>query len=143
MADYFLAVWDLVQYAKEQNIRYAGRGSAADSVVVYCLEITNVDAFARGLLFERFLSLERAQKPDIDIDFDARHRDQVAQYVYERYGPERVASVCTFQTYHARSALRDMGKALGLPLSELQQLTKNITSIPRMAFVLCCTDCLS
>ncbi|MDI9420919.1 MAG: DNA polymerase III subunit alpha [Bacillota bacterium] len=130
VADYFLAVWDLVQYAKEQNIRYAGRGSAADSVVVYCLEITNVDAFARGLLFERFLSLERAQKPDIDIDFDARHRDQVAQYVYERYGPERVASVCTFQTYHARSALRDMGKALGLPLSELQQLTKNITSIP-------------
>ena len=130
VADYFLAVWDLVQYAKEQNIRYAGRGSAADSVVVYCLEITNVDAFARGLLFERFLSLERAQKPDIDIDFDARYRDQVAQYVYQRYGPERVASVCTFQTYHARSALRDMGKALGLPASELQQLAKNITSVP-------------
>lgn len=130
VADYFLTVWDLVQYAKSQNIRYAGRGSAADSVVVYCLEITNVDAFARGLLFERFLSLERAQKPDIDIDFDARYRDQVAQYVYQRYGPERVASVCTFQTYHARSALRDLGKALGYGAAELQQLTKNITSIP-------------
>ncbi|NMB20493.1 MAG: DNA polymerase III subunit alpha [Firmicutes bacterium] len=130
VADYFLAVWDLVQYAQKQNIRYAGRGSAADSVVVYCLEITNVDAFARGLLFERFLSLERAQKPDIDIDFDARYRDQVADYVYKRYGPERVASVCTFHTYHARSALRDIGKALGFSQTELQQLTKNITSVP-------------
>ncbi|NLL42793.1 MAG: DNA polymerase III subunit alpha [Firmicutes bacterium] len=130
VADYFLAVWDLVQYAQRQNIRYAGRGSAADSVVVYCLEITNVDAFARGLLFERFLSLERAQKPDIDVDFDARYRDQVADYVYKRFGSEHVASVCTFQTYHARSALRDLGKALGFPPAELQQLTKNITGIP-------------
>lgn len=130
VADYFLAVWDLVQYAQKQNIRYAGRGSAADSVVVYCLEITNVDAFARGLLFERFLSLERAQKPDIDIDFDARYRDQVAEYVYQRYGAEKVASVCMFQTYHARSALRDLGKALGYSPTELGRLTKNITSIP-------------
>ncbi len=130
VADYFLTVWDLVQYAQKQNIRYAGRGSAADSVVVYCLEITNVDAFTRGLLFERFLSLERAQKPDIDIDFDARYRDQMAEYVYARYGSENVASVCTFQTYHARSALRDLGKALGFSLAELGQLTKNITSIP-------------
>ena len=130
VADYFLAVWDLVQYAQKQNIRYAGRGSAADSVVVYCLEITNVDAFSRGLLFERFLSLERAQKPDIDIDFDARYRDQVAEYVYQRYGAERVASVCMFQTYHARSALRDLGKALGYSTEELGRLTKNITSIP-------------
>ncbi len=130
VSDYFLTVWDLVQYAQKENIRYAGRGSAADSVVVYCLEISNVDAFARGLLFERFLSLERAQKPDIDIDFDARHRDQVADYVYKRYGSERVASVCTFQTYHARSALRDLGKALGSSPAELQQLSKNITGIP-------------
>lgn len=129
-ADYFLAVWDLVQYAQKHGIRYAGRGSAADSVVVYCLGITNVDAFARGLLFERFLSLERAQKPDIDIDFDARYRDQVADYVYRRYGPEKVASVCTFHTYHARSALRDLGKALGCSQAELKRLTKNITSVP-------------
>jgi error-prone DNA polymerase len=129
-ADYFLAVWDLVQYARSQGIRYAGRGSAADSVVVYCLGITNVDAFARGLLFERFLSLERAQKPDIDVDFDARCRDQVAEYVYQRYGPERVASVCTFHTYYARSALRDLGKALGYKQEELNELTRNITSVP-------------
>lgn len=130
VADYFLTVWDLVKYAQQEGIRYAGRGSAADSVVVYCLEITNVDAFARGLLFERFLSLERAQKPDIDIDFDARYRDKMAEYVYSRYGLERVASVCTFQTYHARSALRDLGTALGYTPAELQRLTKNITSIP-------------
>lgn len=130
VADYFLAVWDLVQYAQKQKIRYAGRGSAADSVVVYCLGITNVDAFERNLLFERFLSLERAQKPDIDIDFDARYRDQMANYVYERYGPERVASVCMFQTYHARSALRDLGKAFGYSQGELASLTKNITTIP-------------
>lgn len=130
VADYFLTVWDLVQYAKKEKIRYAGRGSAADSVVVYCLEITNVDAFARGLLFERFLSLERSQKPDIDIDFDARYRDQIADYVYKRYGAERVASVCMFQTYHARSALRDLGRAFGYSQAELSALTKNITSIP-------------
>ncbi|HHY15537.1 MAG TPA: DNA polymerase III subunit alpha, partial [Firmicutes bacterium] len=130
VADYFLTVWDLVQYAQKQKIRYAGRGSAADSVVVYCLEITNVDAFGRGLLFERFLSLERAQKPDIDIDFDARYRDQMADYVYERYGTGKVASVCMFQTYHARSALRDLGRAFGYSQAELGALTKNITSIP-------------
>ena len=130
VADYFLAVWDIVQYAKKRGIRYAGRGSAADSVVVYCLEITNVDAFARGLLFERFLSLERAQKPDIDIDFDARFRDDIADYVYQRYGADHVASVCTFHTYHARSALRDLGKAFGYPLEEINRLTKNITHIP-------------
>ncbi len=130
VADYFLTVWDLIQHAQKQKIRYAGRGSAADSVVVYCLEITNVDAFARGLLFERFLSLERAQKPDIDIDFDARYRDQMADYVYQRYGPERVASVCMFQTYHARSALRDLGRAFGYSQLELAALTKNITTIP-------------
>ena len=129
-ADYFLAVWDLVQYARKHNIRYAGRGSAADSVVVYCLGITNVDAFSRGLLFERFLSLERAQKPDIDVDFDARYRDQVADYVYKRYGPEKVASVCTFHTYHARSALRDLGRALGYGQAELKRLTNNIISVP-------------
>lgn len=130
VADYFLVVWDIVQYAKRQKIRCAGRGSAADSVVAYCLGITNVDAFARGLLFERFLSLERAQKPDIDIDFDSRFRDDIADYVYQRYGKEHVASVCMFQTYHARSALRDFGRAFGYSQAELSQLTKNITHCP-------------
>ncbi len=126
VVDYFLVVWDIVQYAKANNIRYAGRGSAADSAVAYCLKITNVDAIGRSLLFERFLSLERAQKPDIDIDFDAQKRDQVANYVYEKYGEKHVASVCTFSTYHARSSLRDLGKAWGFPEQELRMITKNI-----------------
>ncbi|HHY10446.1 MAG TPA: DNA polymerase III subunit alpha [Firmicutes bacterium] len=129
-ADYFLVVWDLVRHAQKKGVRYAGRGSAADSVVVYCLGITNVDAFARGLLFERFLSLERAQRPDIDIDFDARYRDEMAAYIYKRYGEDKVASVCTFHRYRARSALRDLGRALGYSQAKLGRLTKNITSVP-------------
>ncbi|HNU95330.1 MAG TPA: PHP domain-containing protein, partial [Bacillota bacterium] len=96
--DYFLAVWDIACWARSQGIRYAGRGSAADSAVAYCLRLTNVDSIARGLLFERFMSLERAQKPDIDIDFESERRDDVARYVYQRYGEEHVASVCTFNT---------------------------------------------
>lgn len=128
--DYFLAVWDIARFAREKGIRYAGRGSAADSAVVYCLQITDVDSIARGLLFERFLSLERAQKPDIDIDFDARYRDIVADYVYKKYGKEKVASVCTFNTFRARSAIRDFGKALGFPLAEIDTLAKRFPHIP-------------
>lgn len=126
--DYFLVVWDIIKYAQSQNIRYAGRGSAADSAVAYCLGITNVDAIGRGLLFERFLSLEQAQRPDIDIDFDATKRDQVAEYVYQKYGKGHVASVCTFSTYHARSSLRDLGKAFGYPETQLKTLAQNIPS---------------
>ena len=128
--DYFLVMWDIACFARERGIRYAGRGSAADSAVVYCLQITEVDSIARGLLFERFLSLERAQKPDIDIDFDARYRDQIAQYVYAKYGAEHVASVCTFNTFRARSALRDFGKALGFPPGEINQLAKRFPHVP-------------
>lgn len=126
VSDYFLVMWDIIQYARAENIRYAGRGSAADSAVAYCLRITNVDSIGRGLLFERFLSLEQAQKPDIDVDFDATKRDQVAEYVYEKYGQDHVASVCTFATYHARSALRDLGKAFGYQEAELKHITRSI-----------------
>ncbi len=128
--DYFLAMWNIACFAKKRGIRYAGRGSAADSAVVYCLGITEVDSIARGLLFERFLSLERAQKPDIDIDFDARYRDEVAKYVYDKYGEEHVASVCTFNTFRARSALRDFGKALGFPPEEVNSLAKRFPHVP-------------
>lgn len=127
---YFLIIWDLLRFAQERGIRYAGRGSAADSAVAYALGITNVDAIARGLLFERFLSLERSQMPDIDVDFDARYRDEIAAYVYARYGHEHVASVCTFHTYRARSALRDLGKAMGIPEDELDALAKSFPHIP-------------
>lgn len=127
---YFLIVWDLVRYARQRGIRYAGRGSAADSAVAYALHITNVDAIARGLLFERFLSLERSQMPDIDVDFDARYRDEIADYVFARYGKEHVASVCMFSTYRARSALRDLGKAMGFSPEELDPLAKSFPHIP-------------
>lgn len=123
-ADYFLLVWDVARHARGLGIRLGGRGSAADSAVSYCLGLTEVDAIGRGLLFERFLSLERAQKPDIDLDFDARRRDEVSAYVYAKYGEGRVATVCTYNTFQARSALRDFGKALGVPAADLDRLAK-------------------
>lgn len=126
VTDYFLVIWDIIEYARSQNIRYAGRGSAADSAAAYCLGITNVDAIGRNLLFERFLNLEQARKPDIDVDFDASKRDQIAEYVYKKYGSDHAASVCTFVTYHARSALRDLGRAFGYTETELKQLTSHI-----------------
>ncbi|MGB9868122.1 MAG: DNA polymerase III subunit alpha [Bacillota bacterium] len=127
---YFLAVWDLVKFARSNGIRYAGRGSAADSAVAYCLWITEVDSIARGLLFERFLSLERAQKPDIDIDFDARYRDKVFEYVCQKYGTEKVAWVCTYNTFQVRSALREIGKAIGFDEEELDVISKSMPHIP-------------
>jgi len=127
--EYFLVVWDVVRFARSKGIRHAGRGSAADSAVAYCLGITEVDSIRRGLLFERFLSLERAQKPDIDIDFDARYRDEVTRYVYEKYGGDKVATVCTFNTYHIRSAVRDVGKAMGFREAEIDRLAKRFPHI--------------
>ncbi len=124
--DYFLLVWDVARYAKRQGIRFAGRGSAADSAVAYCLFITEVDSIGRNLLFERFMSLERAQKPDIDIDFDSRYRDKVADYIYEKYGRDKVATVCTYNTFQARSAIRDLGKAMDFPAAELDRIAKKM-----------------
>ncbi|SFU37745.1 DNA polymerase III subunit alpha [Alicyclobacillus macrosporangiidus] len=124
--DYFLTVWDIVDFARRHRIRCAGRGSAADSAVAYCLYITDVDAAGRGLLFERFMSLERAEKPDIDIDFDSRRRDEVMDYVYRKYGADHVARVATYQTFRGRSAVRDIGAALGLPEALLDALAKRV-----------------
>ena len=124
-ADYFLVVWDVAQEARRRGIRYAGRGSAADSAVAYCLYITDVDAVARNLSFERFINPERGDNlPDIDIDFDARYRDDIAEYITQKYGEDKVATVCTFQTYHARGAIRDIAKALGFPSEEIDRLAK-------------------
>lgn len=114
--DYFLIVWDVVEFARREGIRYAGRGSCADSVVAYALGITNVDAYRRKLCFERFINPSRLNAlPDIDVDFDARRRDEVTEYVIRRYGPEHVAGVCTFQCFQARGALRETAKVLGIP----------------------------
>lgn len=124
--DYFLVVWDIARYAREKGIRYAGRGSSADSAVSYCLRLTDVDAIKRGLLFERFLSTERAQRPDIDLDFDARYRDEVSRYVVKRYGSDRVAWVSAYSTFRARSALRDLGKAMGYPQIEIDALARRM-----------------
>ncbi|MEW6547057.1 MAG: DNA polymerase III subunit alpha [Bacillota bacterium] len=124
--DYFLLVWDVARFARERGIRYAGRGSAADSAVAYCLFITGVDSIRRGLLFERFMSPERAEKPDIDIDFDARYRDEVTRYVYEKYGADHVAGVATYNTFGARAAVRDLGKALDLPPAEIDRFAKRL-----------------
>ena len=130
VADYFLIVWDIVCFAQRKQIRFSGRGSAADSAVAYCLGFTNVDPIKRGLMFERFLSLERAEKPDIDLDFDARYKDLVVQYVKEKYGKEHTAAVCTFATYRARMAIRDFGKVLGISPEEIDDLTQRIPHIP-------------
>jgi error-prone DNA polymerase len=127
--DYFLLVWDAANYARREKIRYAGRGSAADSAVAYCLYITEVDSIGRGLLFERFMSLERAQKPDIDIDFDSRYRDKVSTYLYNKYGADRTATVCTYNTFRARSAFRDLAKAMDFPAGEIDHLAKRIPYI--------------
>ena len=126
LAEYFLIVWDIMRFARERGILAQGRGSAANSVVAYVLGITNVDPIALNLLFERFLSEERSEAPDIDIDFANKHREQVIQYVYERYGREHAGMVCEVITYRPRSAVRDVGKALGLSLEQVDQLAKAI-----------------
>lgn len=124
--DYFLVVWDLVLFAQKQGIRHAGRGSAADSAVAYCLNVTDVDPIAQNLLFERFLSLERGEKPDIDVDFDARRRDDVSGYVRRKYGEEHVAAVATYNTFQGRSAIRDVGKAMGYSPDEIDVIAKRM-----------------
>jgi error-prone DNA polymerase len=115
LANYFLIVWDIVRFARKSGIRYQGRGSAANSLVAYLLGITPIDPLRHDLVFERFLSGEEGIVPDIDIDFQANRREEVIQYVYERYGPEHAAMACTLVTFRSRSAWRDVGRALGLP----------------------------
>ncbi len=115
LANYFLIVWDIVRFARQQGIRCQGRGSAANSLVAYLLGISPVDPLVHELVFERFLSAERSLAPDIDLNFDAARREEVIQYVYQKYGLEHAAMACTFVTYQKRSALREVGQALGLP----------------------------
>ena len=115
-AGYFLIVWDLIRYAREQGIRVGpGRGSAAGSVVSYALRITDLDPLRYGLLFERFLNPERIQMPDIDMDFDERRRDEVIRYATERYGADHVAQIITFQTIKGKQGIRDAARVLGFP----------------------------
>ncbi|MDR7094305.1 error-prone DNA polymerase [Hydrogenophaga laconesensis] len=121
---YFLTVYDIVAFARSQNILCQGRGSAANSVVCYCLGITAVNPDLTGLLFERFISRERDEPPDIDVDFEHERREEVIQYLYEKYGRERAALTATVISYRPRSALRDVGKALGFEEGSLSVLAK-------------------
>ena len=125
--DYFLIVWDFIRYARENDIMVGpGRGSAAGSLVSYCLGITSIDPLKYNLLFERFLNPERISMPDIDIDFCYERRQEVIDYVVRKYGKDKVAQIITFGTMAARGAIRDVGRALDIPYSDVDQIAKMI-----------------
>jgi len=123
---FFLTVNDIVQFARSQKILCQGRGSAANSTVCYCLGITEVDPARMSVLFERFISKERNEPPDIDVDFEHQRREEVIQYIYGKYGRERAAITAVVITYQPKSALRDVGKALGLSLDQVDLLAKSM-----------------
>ncbi len=131
---YFLTVWDLVRFARSRDILCQGRGSAANCAVCYCLGVTSVDPAEMDVLFERFVSRERDEAPDIDVDFEHERREEVLQYLYDKYGRDRCGMTAVVTTYRIRSAVRDVGKALGLSLDRVDTLAKNVegyTAEPR------------
>src|SRR6187455_881537 len=124
---YFLIVWDFIRYAREKQIPVGpGRGSAAGSLVAYCLRITDVDPLHFDLYFERFLNPERVSLPDIDIDFCERRRGEVITYVTRKYGRENVAQIITFGTMKARAAVRDVGRVMEMSVAEVNNIAKQI-----------------
>ncbi len=130
-SSYFLIVWDFIKYARDSGIPVGpGRGSAVGSLVAYCLRITDLDPLRFNLLFERFLNPERISMPDIDTDFCVDRRDEVIEYVTEKYGKDRVAQIVTFGTMAARAAIRDAGRALGVPLPDVDRIAKLVPSGP-------------
>jgi DNA polymerase III subunit alpha len=138
-ADYFLIVWDFISFAKRNGIGVGpGRGSAAGSLAAYCLEITDVDPMRYGLLFERFLNPGRKSMPDMDLDFSVHGRDQVINYVAEKYGRDRVAQIITFGTMMARAAVRDAGRVLDIPYGTVDRIAKLIPEGPKVYL----DDCL-
>jgi len=124
---YFLTVHDIVRFARSKNILCQGRGSAANSAVCYALGITEVDPGRMSMLFERFVSRERNEPPDIDVDFEHQRREEVIQYIYAKYGRERAALAATVIRYRPKSAIRDCGKALGLELAQVERLAKSLS----------------
>ena len=123
---FFLTVWDLVRFARDRAILCQGRGSAANSVVCFCLGVTSVDPDRIDVLFERFVSKERDESPDIDVDFEHERREEVLQYVYEKYGRDRAGMTAEVICYRPRSAVRDVGKSLGLSLDAVDRLSKSL-----------------
>jgi len=125
---YFLIVWDIMNYAARNGIPAQGRGSAANSIVAYILGITKVDPIKNKLFLGRFLNEEMSSIPDIDIDISTNHREQLIQYVYEKYGQEHTAMVCTYVTFQARNAIREVGKASGMPAELLDRMAKSVSA---------------
>jgi DNA polymerase-3 subunit alpha len=125
-AHYFLVVWDIISFTRERGIYFGVRGSAAASLALYCLGVTDVDPLAYGLVFERFLNVERRELPDIDLDFQDDRRDEVLAYVNQKYGSDHVAQIITFGTMGARAAIRDTGRALGMPYAQVDRVARLI-----------------
>ncbi|MBY5920069.1 error-prone DNA polymerase [Ferrimonas balearica] len=123
---FFLTIYDIVQFAKAEGILHQGRGSAANSVVCYCLGITEVDPTKVNLLFERFLSRERDEPPDIDVDFEHQRREEVIQYIYRKYGRDRAALAATVISYRFKSAMRDLGKVLGIEEGQIERWIRGV-----------------
>ena len=138
---YFIIVWDFIRYAKENGIYVGpGRGSAAGSIVSYALNITEIDPLKYNLIFERFLNPERISMPDIDIDFDQEQREQVIEYVLEKYGVERVAHIITFGTLKARAAIRDVGRVLNVNIKKVDMVAKLIPFMMELEAALSSVD---
>ncbi|MDI9596153.1 MAG: DNA polymerase III subunit alpha, partial [Atribacterota bacterium] len=132
-ATYFLIVWDFVNYAKNNHVMVGpGRGSAAGSLIAYCLNITSINPLDYNLLFERFLNPERISMPDFDIDFSYEERGDVIEYVSKKYGRDKVSQIITFGTMAARAAIRDVGRALGIPYGHVDKIAKLVPMDPKM-----------
>jgi DNA polymerase III alpha subunit len=125
-ADYFLIVWDIVNEARRRGMLTIGRGSAANSLVAYCLELTQIEPLKHNLYFERFLNKARSSPPDFDIDFSWKERDEIIKYIFEKYGYERVAMISTTVTFRARSAFREVAKAFGFTNEEISKFSRKI-----------------
>lgn len=126
LTDYFLVVWDIVREAKRRGMMLIGRGSAANSIVSYCLEFTEVDPIKYDLYFERFLNKSRSSPPDIDLDFSWKERDDIVRYVFNKYGHDKVAMISTHVTFRARSAIREVAKVFNVPEHEISRISKFI-----------------
>ncbi len=131
-ANYFLVCWDIIRFVRERGILFGIRGSAASSIVLYCLGITFLDPIEHGLVFERFLNIERKEMPDIDMDFQDDRREEVIRYVTEKYGQDHVAQIITFGTLGARAAIRDVGRALGMAYGDVDRVARLVPAMPHM-----------
>lgn len=123
---YFLVVWEIANFARDNNILFGVRGSAASSLALYCLNVTDIDPLEYGLVFERFLNIERKEMPDIDLDFQDDKREEAIRHVVNKYGPDHVAQIITFGTLGAKAAIRDVGRALALPYSDVDRIARMI-----------------